>query len=290
MDKTTEQKLYTEIHQAIENSIIGLPSTQEPDYIAALITKLPQDLSTILNTILLGKRFKVGGCFVHQKPLAKFCDSRLISKSPELGDLLIVYKENRIDGPIYNALLLQAKKTDNVHNTPISSTDAHQLLLYTKWPMFEYRRAGTTLNGQRRSITPKTITTGAQYLLINNTGVRLLPILPPTFWCAMPNIKLDASDTLALQIIKLINFETGKPFVANGIHIDHWSKMIWDLLKISTTSRFNRRAAGYNRTTRYFGDYISLLLDLVNDRSVHVNKRGISMLCIESEMENECVR
>ena len=47
----------------------------------------------------------------------------------------------------------------------LQSGDTHQLILYTRWPRFQYCRAGY-LNGQERSINPKTITTGAQYLLI----------------------------------------------------------------------------------------------------------------------------
>lgn len=47
--------------------------------------------------------------------------------------------------------------------------DYHQLLLYTKWPKFEYARAGA-LNGRIRSIQPKSITPGAQYLLIDDSG------------------------------------------------------------------------------------------------------------------------
>ena len=286
MDLTIERRLQTQIHQAIEDSIIGLSSTQEPDYIAALITNLPSRLSTILNTLIPSRNFKVGGCFIHQKPVAKFCDPHLSRTNPEIGDLLIVYKEIRATDTLYNVLLLQAKKASNIHNTHIPPADNHQLLLYTKWPTFEYSKAGI-LNGKVRKIHPKTINTGAQYLLINTTTIPPASHLT-TFWCATPNRILDASNSLALQIVRLIDFQTGKPFVANGRNIDHWSRMIWDLLNLSASSVFNRRRAGYHGTRRYSGDCINMLLssNIENDWDRDTEEEGISVLCIESKMED----
>lgn len=209
------------------------------------MTRLPSKLSSIL-----GRQYNVGGCFIHQKPCAKFCNPALQHyKSPEIGDLLIVYKENSPKGELYNALLLQAKKTGNIYNTTISAGDTHQLILYTRWPRFQYCRAGY-LNGQERSINPKTITTGAQYLLIDENKFYNTPCGHHTFWCAYADEHLTASKALALQIINLLEFQTGRPFVSKRLHMDHWSQMIWDLLQISANSYFNRRHAGFNNTPR----------------------------------------
>lgn len=247
MDLIEKRQLYCCIHAAIEACIARLPSKQEPDYIAALVTRLPSKLSDIL-----GDQYNVGGCFIHQKPCAKFCDSAFQQyRNPEIGDLLIVYKECHSQGKtLYNALLLQAKKTSNIYNTKVASTDTHQLVLYTQWPQFEYCKAGY-LNGRKRSITPKTITTGAQYLLIDDNKVFGNSFCwHHTFWCATANSRLVASKSLALQIIHLLEFQTGRPFIEKKSHMDHWSQMIWDLLQISVNSYFNRRNAGFNDVQR----------------------------------------
>ena len=89
MDWINKHQLYCKIHYAIETCITGLPSKHEPDYIAALVTSLPSQLSNVL-----GRQYNVGGCFIHQKPCAKFCNPALQHyKSPEIGDLPIVTKK-----------------------------------------------------------------------------------------------------------------------------------------------------------------------------------------------------
>lgn len=280
--------LYLAIHQAIEKSIKNISSPQEADYIAMLINNLPKELSIILNQYIPTLNFRVGGCFIHQKPLAKFCDPTLHKKNPEIGDLLIVYKEASQTITHYNALLLQAKKTNNIYHTIISSEDKHQLLLYTQWPMFEYKRAGN-LNGHIRSIHPKTITPGAQYLLIDERHTT-----PYTFWCAKAEDILVASNTLAHQIINLINFQTGKPFVSRAKGMDHWSQMIWDLLNITEDSCFNRKNAGFHKSPRFSGDIIDLLTVFPHDNQLANNfkedekseTQGVSVLAIEGRHEN----
>lgn len=52
MNWRIKRNLYIDIHQAIEETISGLKSTQEPDYIAALVTKLPAQLTIVLNNHL----------------------------------------------------------------------------------------------------------------------------------------------------------------------------------------------------------------------------------------------
>lgn len=284
MNWRIKRNLYIDLHHLIENTISGLVRTQEPDYIAALITQLPSHLSRLLNANIPYMKFNVAGCFIHQKPLVKFCDPSRHLKSPEIGDLLIVYKEIRRKETVYNALLLQAKKSKDIYHTIIPASDSHQLSLYTKWPKFEYLRAGI-LNGKRRSITPKTISPGAQYLLIDE----IKSCGDTTFWCAMPDDPLVASNSLALQIIKLIEFQTGKPFIKRtNRNIDQWSKLIWDLLDLSASSFFNRRKAGYHKHDRYAGDSIKMLFDMTTgnaNKSVvfDLDDGGISILCIEGD-------
>ena len=289
MDIIKKHSLYLDIHRAIEHSIDSVRNMHEPDYIAALVTKLPRQLSSILQQYYPHNKFRVGGCFIHQKPLARFFTSSSSNKkAPEIGDLLIVYKEISHTGNIYhNALILQAKKADNIYYSPVSHNDSHQLRLYREWPKFKYERAGI-LNGTVRSISPKTFTPGAQYLLISEGNLHPCTIYGCTFWCAIPNDILVASKSLALELIDFIEFQTGRPFVPRKGNIDQWSKMIWDLLGITSNTVFNRRKAGFKLFNRSAGDFISFLLDHgeyveVNHNLDDNNSGGISVLVIERD-------
>lgn len=110
MNAKTTYNLYYDIHQAIETSIKGISSTQEPDYIATLCKNLPTELAKILNQYIPTLNFRVGGCFIHQKPLAQFCDPALHKNNPEIGDLLIVYKETSQTITHYMYLLVRKSR------------------------------------------------------------------------------------------------------------------------------------------------------------------------------------
>ena len=284
MDLYLKHSLCIDVAYAIETSIQGLTSHQEPDLVASLVTNLPQKLSVVLPQYISGVRFNIGGCFIHQKPIVEFCNQTISTKKLEVGDLLLIYKEVNRKGNRYNALLLQAKKTSNIYNSPVDPQDKHQLALYTQWPKFRYHRAGT-LNGQERSICPKTVSTGAQYLLIDeNFATPNMPVRW-TFWCATPDDVLSASHSLAFQIVDLIEFQTGRPFIEKKPYMDHWSKMIWDLIDISASACFNRRPAGYRNQPRMQGNILNLLNNGNDQLSEQFNDDniGMSILYIEGD-------
>lgn len=284
MDLYLKHSLCIDVAYAIETSIQGLTSHQEPDLVASLVTNLPQKLSVVLPQYISGVRFNIGGCFIHQKPIVEFCNQTISTKKLEVGDLLLIYKEVNRKGNRYNALLLQAKKTSNIYNSPVDPQDKHQLALYTQWPKFRYHRAGT-LNGQERSICPKTVSTGAQYLLIDeNFATPNMPVRW-TFWCATPDDVLSASHSLAFQIVNLIEFQTGRPFIEKRQYMDHWSKMIWDLIDISASACFNRRPAGYRNQPRMQGNILNLLNNGDDRLSEQCNDDdiGMSILYIEGD-------
>ena len=284
MDLYLKHSLCIDVAYAIETSIQGLTSHQEPDLVASLVTNLPQKLSVVLPQYISGVRFNIGGCFIHQKPIVEFCNQTISTKKLEVGDLLLIYKEVNRKGNRYNALLLQAKKTSNIYNSPVDPHDKHQLALYTQWPKFRYRRAGI-LNGQERRICPKTVSTGAQYLLIDeNFATPNMPVRW-TFWCATPDDVLSASHSLAFQIVDLIEFQTGRPFIEKRQYMDHWSKMIWDLIDISASACFNRRSAGYRNQPRMQGNILNLLNNGNDQLSEQFNDDniGMSILYIEGD-------
>lgn len=296
IDSSIKKLLSTEIEKELTNIASSMESSmasklvkpQEPDYIAALTCNFPNALKKILTSHIHYLKFRVCGCFIHQKPLVEFVDPKFSSmSSPEIGDLLIVYKE--IDGKdaIYNALLLQAKVTKNKSAT---TTDAHhQLILYTKWPHFKYKKANH-LNGEERDIYPKTIHSGAQYLLINNVTGK------PLFGCATANKSLNVSLSFAEQLIRLIEFQAGGTFVSNKERIiDDWSKMIWDLLEISKDSKFNRKRSGFSEEPRADSDLIDEFMKLMSDDSKEDEEEakerkeenegcGISIILIKGEL------
>ncbi len=205
-------------------SISGVP--HEPDYIAALTRYFPSLLKGILSSHIPKLNFSVCGCYIHQKPKVEFYDPGYRKAEMELGDLLIVYKENNGTEVLYNSLLLQAKMVKNKYPQTIASKERHQLTLYKKWPQFRY--VHLPLKGEIRNIYPKTIHTGAQYLLIDSKSSIV------DFWCATANKQLYPAESLACQLIRLIEFQVGDTFVSKTKPIiDDWSKMIWDLLEIS---------------------------------------------------------
>lgn len=303
INSSIKNQLSTEIEKEltsiVSKLVLKLVNPQEPDYIAALTCNFPNALKKILTNNITNLDFRVCGCFIHQKPLAEFIDSKFSDMpSPEIGDLLIVYKE--IDGKdeIYNALLLQAKVIKS--NSAKTADALHQLVLYTQWPHFKYKRAGH-LNGEKRDIYPKTIHSGAQYLLINNVTGK------PLFGCATANKSLNVSLSLAEQLIRLIEFQVGDTFVSKTEPvIDDWSKMVWDLLEISKDSIFNRRKARFIDAERLGGDKLEELNAIVqkgdaiealinmssNDcfEFTEGESSGISIICIEGRIDDSIKR
>lgn len=285
MDISARHHLAVDIARAINH--ISWPTTyQEPDYVAMLVTTLPGVIKTSLQSVLPGRRIAVGGAFIHQKPLARFINPPHPGLSnPELGDLLIVCREQRAPGDVYNALLLQAKCTDNVFRTVIPAD--HQFLLYSQWPEFEYVRAGH-LNGVRRSVCPKTITQGAQYLLIEKSH-------PSNLFTASVDIPLEGTVCFPCALASVLAFERGRVFQRDYPR-DMWSNVIWDLLKISASAVFNRRNAGFNNADRFTGvisfDYLLQRSD-VND--IHIIEgedefgdiSGVSVICVDLGVAEE---
>ena len=288
MDIREKHILAHKIEDSIQDAIKDLTQHQEPDYIAALTTGFVKSLPGILNKTIKGMNFQVGGCFIHQKPLAKFIKAPYNKlPSPEIGDLLIVYKQIKNNEVMFNALLMQAKKNNEPWDMTSISENDHQLTLYTKWPMFEYQRAGS-LNGQKRSVNPKTCTPGAQYLLIEENN-------PPhyvKFYTAPSSHIIQASRCFAFCLVDFIEFHTGKPFVEKKRgRIDDWSQMIWDLISISANYVFNRRNAGYNNVDRYHGDLLQYFIqnrDIQNNEDIPSNdKGGISIIYIEGQSKDD---
>ena len=271
--------LAREIYFQLDN--ISWPkNAQEPDYVASLVKELPKILTEAMNGVY-GKKIKTGGCFIHQKPIVHFINKPGF-KDPELGDLLIICREKRYSGYVYNAIILQAKRVANPNHVYIPND--HQYVLYSEWPEFEYKRAGY-LNGKTRSILPKTITQGAQYLLIE--GHEAVELLTATV-----DRPLQASNCFAGTLTSLMLFESGRTFQISNPH-DDWSQMILDLLRMSVSSYYTRKGIGHTGIRRWNGDAsFDFICNLDNqqyaeDETEHElydndNARsGMSLICVD---------
>ena len=240
MDIYDKYKIAERLQTAIDQ-IKWPDNAQEPDVVATLVKVLPEILEQNLNTIIHGKQIVTGSAFIHQKPLAHF-----ISKSgysdPELGDLLIVCREKRYSGYVFNAMLLQAKRDNNINRVNIPND--HQYILYSEWPEFEYKRAGR-LDGIKRSVLPKTITQGAQYLLMDKSD-------SSEMYTATVNIPLVASKPFSWTLASILSFEGGRTFQVPDRR-DDWSQMIIDLLNLSYESTFTRNKSGFKKEPRLKG-------------------------------------
>lgn len=278
MDINVRHQLALDIAKTLHG--IAWPSSyHEPDYVAKLVATLPGVIKKSLQAQLPYRQFAVGGAFIHQKPLARFLRPPYLGmKNPELGDLLIVCREQRASGSVYNALLLQAKCTDNILRTTVPND--HQFILYSQWPAFEYVRAGH-LNGVRRSVCPKTITQGAQYLLINKK-------CPSEMLTAAVDIPLEGTTCLPCALASVLAFDRGRTIKKNTF--DNWSNVIWDLLSICSSSVFNRRWAGYNNQPRLYGDSaFNFILSQDDNNDIPIiggkddegNYTGFGVICVD---------
>lgn len=236
---------------------------QEPDFVASLTINFSSDLFNLLKAVFPKSKFSVTGVFCHQKPLADIG----LSKDPEIGDILLVYVYSDKNGvKKFNSLLLQAKISSK-RTTVIAATDQHQLKLYSEWPLFTYKRAGS-LNGVKRDILPKTINDGAQYLLIDNDPIYGLSGIPGTFpmGCATPSKTLCINNDLTDEIIDFLKFKSGRAFEENSTSTkDDWTKMIWDILNITKAKASKRKNAGISSFPRQSTNYFDGLCYFMSD-------------------------
>lgn len=245
-----EQAISDRLNASIRNTILRCKSIgstpHEPDFIASLTTEFTPALSYILPTLFSNIKFNFTSVFCHQKPIVNTGNS----KSPELGDLLLIFVyQNKFGGKYHNSLLLQAKMKDCF--TPKIPQNDHQLELYREWPNFKYERAGV-LNGKERKIQPKTFTTGAQYLLIEKySNLDEYFHMDETFLnCALPNHILYGEESFSKVLCSFLKFRTGRLFENTAATSDDWSRMIMDLLQITnnkTTKRINSGLSIFDR-------------------------------------------
>ncbi len=218
---------------------------QEPDFVAALVLDGSPIIGTYLNAICAaaGGSAKLSAIFCHGKPEVTYPGA---TKGCELGDVLFVHFHTDENGQVSrNALLLQAKiSSDFIY--PMPKSDYHQLDLYRKWPCFTYTRTAPWLNGKSRNVCPKRPHHGAKYLLIDNTDPTCLSSgllgLSGTFPMGVSPAMhiLNGSQPLSIEFVDYLIGATGRNFWDIDSPGTGWSAVIWDLIRHSAVTVFNR--------------------------------------------------
>lgn len=238
---------------------------QEPDFVAGLVVDSTPLIYSALKTVLSSRQISVSmsAVFCHQKPQVTF--NSYPSASCELGDMLIAYVHTPRSGPPKrNAILFQAK-TSAKQPYRIHSGEKNQLRLYEEWPDFVYEKS-SFLNGQKRTVTPKTPHSGAQYLLIDDrpptepmSGLLGFPGTYPA-GCCMPDETLRDHTHLAAELFSLLIFRTGRPFEDKQAASKNqdWSRVVWDLLETGIKKSFTRKNSGRHHLPRGTGDTIQM--------------------------------
>ena len=238
----------TEINECISYAIAKAKADaklcllQEPDITAALTLYF----LNLIKGIIPNVRF--GGCFIHQRPIAKFSDG----KGCEVGDFLVLCRRHGNGPEIYNAVLLQLKMANRDHIS-IPANDV-QLRLYTEWPEFGLRG----INNSSYNIQPKTITSGAQYCIAREDKASI------PLYVATPNhrMKVDGDYTLGRFLWNIINFQSGRQISKESDkNSDEWSKLIWDLLIYTMHAPFTRSNINKKNVPRLSGDFMRFMTD-----------------------------
>lgn len=232
------------LHNAFKN-----PAQSEPQLVANLVFEFPGEINQIK---LSGTtQISAGGVFVHSRPLVA-CSSfpKPTPRSVEIGDLLLVrtlvvskeIKEKR-------ALLLQAKKADNIPAKPDNENQWH---LYEKWPRFTYAARSGGLTGKTRHIKEPDMYDAAKYLLIGQGPAAYRPYARcvwPFHWLfwepeschhytAQPTApEIGRYRCFANELVEFISGNAGKDFVKPRPRTRGWDRVIEDL--IAETAKAN---------------------------------------------------
>jgi len=238
----------------------------EPDIVASLsrfgIPRLAKSWGK--HFIAAGIDYAMASVFVHQSPIISFPD--MPNKHCEIGDILIAHIHHPLEGEcIRNALLLQAKISAS--EKVLRFTDSQDVLQYTvyhAWPKFKYRDKGVMNCDDTLQVTPSKPHRGAQYLLISrdyldemkqvfdhldatndefcHSDIWYHPWFPCPFQVSLANQPLYPHSNFENELLGLLVGSTGRSFGSRALleYTHNWSRVIWDLLKITANRKFKQ--------------------------------------------------
>lgn len=249
----------------------------EPDYLAAIVTKFPILMNTMWGNV------KFGGCYIHQKP---YVTTKVGGNICEAGDLLVLCRRTVENETRMNAALFQLKRAKHPYE-PVQPDNKKQYDLYTRWPEFSIGRKFNS--AMSRDIEPKAVTPGAQYMFINDFGLTFYEYdcigccsdCPTLFthtipYPVMPN-RRDHSFGRFLWCF--IHWQTGRPIAPHeDLANDGWSRLIWDLIvrtKYAKISNINVGIQKKHNISRQQGDFFHFMT--TDDCISHLPKSYFSM-------------
>ena len=214
---------------AVKKDIAPGKNIQEQDYLTAIVTKFPLLMNSTWDNV------RYGGCFIHKSPLVSFKKGGRC----EAGDLLVLCRETIENDVRFNAALFQLKRVPQENIPCVKPDNMLQYEFYTEWP--EFSLGGKFYPALSRNIEPKTVTPGAQYMLINDPD---FTVRQP-FWgghyyqhpCVFTHsisrpVMYSSTDlTFGRFLWDFTHWQNGRPISpeeeAAG---DEWSRFIWDLI------------------------------------------------------------
>lgn len=202
---------------------------QEPDYLAAIVTRFPLLMNNMWGNV------KYGGCYIHQKP---YVTTKVGGKTCEAGDLLVLCRKTIGNDVRINAALFQLKRAKNMFRQ-VAPDNPTQYELYANWPVFSLGRKFNS--GMDRDIEPKSVTPGAQYMFINDFDIMFVDYddsycftdYPIVFTHSIPKPVMENRRDLSFGrfLWNFIHWQTGRPIAPfEDLAYDDWSRFIWDLI------------------------------------------------------------
>lgn len=206
-------------------------NNNEPTYTAAIVLSVRDIVKNLYSRAK--PNLQVAGCYVHQKPKVTFTSqlSKFQKRNPitrELGDLMVVCRDNVEGKELYNAAIFQLKKQkDNKVEIELGQCE-----LLRDWPIFNFKY-GNPRHGY--DIHPKCPSPGAQYMIIDKGRCCCIKNF---FWVspAKPTIDLTAADfcmaSFGHYLDAMLDWRAGRPICAkNASNQDEWSRLVWDIIE-----------------------------------------------------------
>ena len=230
-DLLKSEFFYHAIDKALEESC-GKGDGREPCYTAALTQELPKILNKKMDDEKirtgLAPKFRIGSCYVHQKPYVKFGSE--FKLRCELGDLLVIVKRTINGVAAFNSALFQLKKIEgkDMFRVPVSGGEDKQLTLYTKWGRLKIDLKSE--QGTVYDIMPHAVLQGGSYMFIR-------PDQTPKFVVAVPNREMRAlPPSLGVYLSNMVEWRCGRTISPKDDIkqkcADDWSRLIWKVIDL----------------------------------------------------------
>lgn len=232
---------------------MGIANLHEPDITSALVTELPDMVNRVMQSAHV--RVSFGGCYIHQKPKVYFPVQGDRVACREIGDLLVVCRQEYNGVEAFSATLFQMKNHDvGIANHVIKHNELEQLYLYKYWPNLYFKKE---IEPTYFDVYPKSFHQGAQYGLIR----RDYPHDPITIYHSLPSsvMSIYPEQTFGDFIQDLVLCQKGRIITSYADRAkDEWSRLMWYLIDICRASNFKLTRVNYPKQPRVNGEFFDI--------------------------------